>query len=229
MFRRTLSAALALLFPAWALGATMALVGGTLVDGTGALPINHSVILIRDERIVAVGREGEVRVPADAAIVSTRGLTVLPGLIDVAVELNRFGHANPTRWREAYEPLTDKVVLPMAARALLSAGVTTARDVTTPPERIHALRHRINDGRLPGPTVIAAGAHIARENRDRASVLVARTATELRQAVEKLAAAGAEAVILEDVAEYSPSELSDRKSTRLNSSHIPLSRMPSSA
>ncbi len=208
MSDRCLTVCLALLSPGWALAATMALVGGTLIDGTGAAPLNHSVVLVRDERIVAVGREDEIRIPADAAIVSTRGLTVIPGLIDLAVELNRLGHANPVRWREAYEPLTDKVVLPMAARALLSAGVTTARDVTTPPERIHALRHRINDGRLPGPTVIAAGAHIARENRDRASVLVARTATELRQAVEKLAAAGAEAVILEDVAEYSPSELS---------------------
>jgi imidazolonepropionase-like amidohydrolase len=188
--------------------ATTALIGGTLIDGTGSPPLNRSVVLIQDERIVAIGREGEVHIPADAARISTVGYTVLPGLIDVAVHLNEIGHGSRTRWREAYEPLTDKVVLPVASRALLSAGVTTARDVSTPLESSRTIRRRIADGKVPGPTLLLAGTHIARDAHAHAKTLTARTATELRQAVDKLAALGADAVIVEDASDYSAGELS---------------------
>jgi imidazolonepropionase-like amidohydrolase len=196
----------ALVTPAQA--AMTALVGGTLIDGTGSPPLNRSVVLIQDDRIVAIGREGEVHIPSDAARISTVGYTVLPGLIDVAVHLNEIGHGSRTRWREAYEPLTDKVVLPVASRALLAAGVTTARDVATPIENGRSVRRRIADGKVPGPTLLLAGTHIGRDAHAHSRVLIARTATELREAVAKLAAIGADAVILEDAAEYSAGELS---------------------
>ncbi len=188
--------------------ATTALVGGTLIDGTGTGPINHSVVLIQEDRIIATGRQGELRVPADAAVVSTVGMTVIPGLIDVAVHLDQLGHGHHARWLEAYQPLTDKVVLPVSARALLAAGVTTARDIGVALESSKSLRRRIADGKIPGPTLSLCGAHIARQSRDRESIVVARSATELRQAVEKLANQGADAIVVEDVADYSAGELS---------------------
>jgi hypothetical protein len=209
VFVRTLSAlALLTLISAHASAAMTALIGGTLIDGTGSPPLNRSVVLIQDERIVAIGREGEVRIPVDAARVSTVGYTVLPGLIDVAVHLNEIGHGSRARWREAYEPLTDKVVLPVASRALLSAGVTTARDVATPLESGRTIRRRIVDGKAPGPTLLLAGTHIGRDAHAHSKILMARTATEIRQAVDRLAALGADALIVEDAADYSVAELS---------------------
>ena len=61
-------------------GQVTAIVGGTLIDGFGSAPITNSVIIIEGERIKAVGRIGELEVPAGARLISTEGMTVLPGL-----------------------------------------------------------------------------------------------------------------------------------------------------
>lgn len=56
------------------------LVGGTLIDGSGGPPLSDAVVIVLGERIVAVGRVGEIELPANATVVDTRGLTILPGL-----------------------------------------------------------------------------------------------------------------------------------------------------
>ena len=56
--------------------------GGKLIDGTGRPPIENSVIVIHSGRFQAIGRSGEIAVPAGAEIVDVRGKTVLPGFID---------------------------------------------------------------------------------------------------------------------------------------------------
>jgi len=57
-----------------------ALVGGTLIDGFGGKPLYNSVIIIEGETIKQVGRFGEIKIPSKAAIISTEGMSVLPGL-----------------------------------------------------------------------------------------------------------------------------------------------------
>jgi len=56
--------------------------GGRLIDGTGRPPIENSVIVIQAGKIQAVGRSGEVSIPADAQVIDVKGKTVLPGFID---------------------------------------------------------------------------------------------------------------------------------------------------
>ncbi len=56
--------------------------GGRLIDGTGRPPIQNSVIVIQAGRLQAVGRSGEVSIPADAQVIDVKGKTVLPGFID---------------------------------------------------------------------------------------------------------------------------------------------------
>jgi imidazolonepropionase-like amidohydrolase len=58
------------------------LVGGRLIDGFGGRPIEDSVVVIEGDRIVAVGRQGEVAIPEGAEVISTEGMSVLPGLWD---------------------------------------------------------------------------------------------------------------------------------------------------
>ena len=60
----------------------IALVGGRVIDGYGGRPISRGVVVIEGERITAVGRMGEVAIPAGAEVVSTAGMSVLPGLWD---------------------------------------------------------------------------------------------------------------------------------------------------
>ncbi|MDX5340788.1 MAG: hypothetical protein LPK25_17310 [Cyclobacteriaceae bacterium] len=71
-----------------------ALVGGTLIDGFGGTPIRNSVIIIEGERIKAVGQVGSLAIPAGAEVISTEGMSVLPGLWDMHVHLMLNGHSD---------------------------------------------------------------------------------------------------------------------------------------
>jgi imidazolonepropionase-like amidohydrolase len=56
--------------------------GGTLIDGTGRAPVENAVILIESGRFKAIGRTGEIPIPAGAEVIDAAGRTVLPGYID---------------------------------------------------------------------------------------------------------------------------------------------------
>src|SRR6187431_551796 len=90
----------------------IALVGGTLVDGTLHEPIQDSVILVEDRRIVAVGTVATLAVPADAEVISTEGMTVLPGLWDMHVHLMINGHSDYTHWDKTYLKIAKDVIMP---------------------------------------------------------------------------------------------------------------------
>ena len=109
-----------------------ALVGGTLIDGFGSKPIRNSVILIEGERIKAVGQVGSLAIPKDAEIISTEGMSVLPGLWDMHVHLMINGHSDYAHWDKTYMPLQESVIMPASAKQLLMAGVTSARDLGGP-------------------------------------------------------------------------------------------------
>ncbi|MCW3992198.1 MAG: amidohydrolase [Candidatus Bathyarchaeota archaeon] len=70
-----------------------AIVGGVLIDGTGRPPAKDSVVVLDGDRIVAVGRRGELAVPEDAEVIDAAGRTVLPGLIDAHTHFLRMGVA----------------------------------------------------------------------------------------------------------------------------------------
>ena len=126
-----------------------ALVGGTLVDGTLSEPIRNSVILIEGARIVAVGSVGTLAVPADAEVVSTEGMTVLPGLWDMHVHLMINGHADYAHWDKTYPARFRDTIMPASAKQLLLAGVTGARDLGGAAGRQHRGARR--DRQRPHP------------------------------------------------------------------------------
>ncbi|MEI8296406.1 MAG: amidohydrolase family protein [Pseudomonadota bacterium] len=192
-----------------ALGAPRALVGATLLDGYGGPALADSVIVIDGERISAVGRRGMVAIPEDAEIVPLDGMTVLPGLIDLQVHLTELGHASRTRWREAYLPLLERVVMPAAAEQLLHAGVTSARDVGSPLDAAIAIRERIAMRRIPGPTLYVAGPILERDppTHDRARHWPVEGAADARARVERLVRAGADFVVVGGAESFSDAEL----------------------
>ena len=140
-----------------------ALVGGTLIDGYGGPPLRNSVIIIRGERIEAVGQVGKLAVPAGATVISTEGMSVLPGLWDMHVHLMINGHADYAHWDRTYSSLFERVIMPASARQLLLAGVTSARDLGAPLGPSIAVRDAINAGKIPGPTVYVSGPFIQHE------------------------------------------------------------------
>ena len=58
---------------------TIAVVGGRIIDGYGQAPIENGTVLIKGERIVAVGSQTEVPVPPDAKIIGLSYLIVHDG------------------------------------------------------------------------------------------------------------------------------------------------------
>jgi imidazolonepropionase-like amidohydrolase len=150
--------------PAQAQSKTLkALVGGTLIDGFGRKPITNSVVVIEGERIKAVGQVGSLAVPAGAEVISTEGMTVLPGLWDMHVHLMLNGHSDYAHWDRTYPALFESLIMPASAKQLLMAGVTSARDLGAPLEASIAVRDRINSGKIPGPTLYVSGPFIQHE------------------------------------------------------------------
>ncbi len=141
-------------------GQKKALVGGTLIDGFGSTPIKNSVILIDGKKITAVGEVGKLAIPADAEVISTEGMSVLPGLWDMHVHLMINGHADYRHWDETYPPIFGEVIMPASAHQLLMAGVTSARDLGGPLNESLEVRDRINRGEIPGPTMYMSGPFI---------------------------------------------------------------------
>jgi len=137
-----------------------ALVGGTLIDGFGGKPLQNSVIIIEGERIKAVGQVGQLEIPKGAEIISTEGMSVLPGLWDMHVHLYINGHSNYTHWDKKYLKVARDVIMPASAHQLLNAGITSARDLGGPLEASIAVRDRINKGEIPGPTMYMSGPFI---------------------------------------------------------------------
>ncbi len=137
-----------------------ALVGGTLIDGHGGPPLRKSVIIVRGERIEAVGQVGRLTIPAGAEVISTEGMSVLPGLWDMHVHLMINGHADYAHWDRTYPSLFASVIMPASAKQLLLAGVTSARDLGAPLEASISVREAINAGRIPGPTLYVSGPFI---------------------------------------------------------------------
>ncbi len=140
--------------------AVRALVGGTLIDGYGGRPIRNSVVLIDGERISAVGTVGTLSVPAGTEVISTQGMSVLPGLWDMHVHLMLSGHSDYAHWDKTYPPQLEPTIMPASARQLLMAGVTSARDLGAPLEASINVRDRLAKGKIPGATVYVSGPFI---------------------------------------------------------------------
>jgi imidazolonepropionase-like amidohydrolase len=139
----------------------LALVGGALIDGTGASPVRDSVVLIRGDRIERVGTTASVPVPSGYETISTEGQTVLPGLWDLHVHLIYSGHPNPGVWFK-HDADFQRVTIPASARQMLMGGVTSVRDLAAPADAVLDVKRRVAAGQLPGPTIYAAGPALAK-------------------------------------------------------------------
>jgi imidazolonepropionase-like amidohydrolase len=188
---------------------TLALVGGTLIDGFGSTPLRNSVVLIQGERISAVGQVGSLAVPAGAEVISTEAMSVLPGLWDMHVHLMINGHSDYTHWDKTYPARLEKDIMPASALQLLLAGVTSARDLGGPLDASINVRNAINRGDIPGATVYVSGPfiqHAPYPGTDAFRWGVKGT-DDARAKVKKLAQAGVDVIKLIDQDQMTPDEV----------------------
>jgi imidazolonepropionase-like amidohydrolase len=153
---RALACSLALAVPGSADAQEIALRTGLAIDGQGR-PIRDAVILVRDNRIVAVQRD--LAIPSGARVVDLRGYTVLPGMMDLHVHItNHFdsqGRARAASTERARPALTALHAAHNAKR-LLESGFTTARSLGSPDAIDVDLRDAIEAGLVPGPRLLVS-------------------------------------------------------------------------
>jgi imidazolonepropionase-like amidohydrolase len=134
---------------------------GRLFVGTGEVADRDMVVVVEGDRIKAVGRDGEVKVPEGAEVIDLSGATVLPGLIDC--------HTHLSSRADRYDPINKFKDTPFHrafaavkhAKITLEAGFTTVRDVGSSPFMAVDLRESIAEGFVPGPRVVASGPGIS--------------------------------------------------------------------
>ena len=153
----------------------LALVGGTLIDGTDKPPVPNAVVLIDGDRIVAAGARSAIDIPKGATIVDVTGKFLVPGLWDM------HAHLYETEFGPTY----------------LAAGITSARDVGNDIEFATALRDAAKERRGLGPRMILAG-YIDGKNEYHSFDVQVETPDEARAAVQRYKNAGYEYIKIRD-------------------------------
>lgn len=132
----------------------VAIRAGRLFDGTGAGLREDVTIVVRGDRIAAVG--GDVRVPDGAEVVDLSNRTVLPGLLDLHTHITGDPSGGYTDHRLHEWPGYASLVGAKNARRTLLAGFTTIRNVGADEWASVALRQAVEDGVVPGPRIFTA-------------------------------------------------------------------------
>jgi imidazolonepropionase-like amidohydrolase len=132
---------------------------GTLIDPRVNEPKHNQVIVIRGERIEAVGDAATVKIPAGATVVDLSNATVLPGLIESHTHLFLQGE-DPAKGGYDIQLLKFYPSY-RAARATVSAGraleqgFTTIRDMETEGAGYGdvGIKQAVDEGYIPGPRI----------------------------------------------------------------------------
>ena len=129
-------------------------------DGTSAQLHDGWVVLVRGEKIEAVGRADEIKSPADAKIIELPGMTLMPGLIDAHSHILLHPYSE-TPWNDqvAREALSLRVARATNhLRNTLQAGFTTLRDLGTEGAGYAdvGLKQSVEQGIIPGPRLVIA-------------------------------------------------------------------------
>lgn len=164
---------------------TLVIEGGTLIDGTGRMPLKDAVVVVEGNRFKAIGTKEKISYPKDAKVIKADGKTILPGLIDTQAQGN--WHYQPPLW--------------------LYFGVTTVYYNTSPYMR--AEKEAQEKGQLKGPRIYLTAGRIEgppelqRPDKKGNAKLwpegwSVRTPEEARAAARKLIAEGGNAIIVQE-------------------------------
>ena len=133
-----------------------------LVDGTGSTPLTEGALVVENGRIVQVTTRDRLP-PADDPgdeIIDLPGGTIMPGFVEA------HSHMHCSAEAEAYRQIVtepDHVLLMRAVQAVrqaLASGVTSMRDLGSKNEVAFPIKRAIEDGIIPGPTLLVAGTPI---------------------------------------------------------------------
>jgi imidazolonepropionase-like amidohydrolase len=116
----------------------IAIVNGDVFDSERATMLSRRTVLIRGDRIVAVGPADSVAVPPDATVIDAAGKTVMPGMVDMHTHAFLLSQST-------------------AGAAHLALGITTIRDLAADLDIAVQLRDRAATGEILSPRVVLGG------------------------------------------------------------------------
>lgn len=144
-------AALVLLASQAAFAQTVVLRGARVIDGTGAPPREDAVVVVKGDRIAAVGTAKTIKVPKGARVVDARGKTIIPGLI------NAHGHVGlVVGGQNRADGYTRENVQAQLAQ-YEQYGVTSVLTLGLNRDLVYDLRDQQRRGEAGGATLFTAG------------------------------------------------------------------------
>ncbi|WP_419936074.1 amidohydrolase family protein [Candidatus Palauibacter sp.] len=137
---------------------------GRLIDGSGAPARDDQVIIVRGERIEAVGAATTVSIPAGARVVDLSGYTVMPGIVDAHAHLSIRPDIRTLRGQ--LEGMEQHDAMQMARivrniRVQLMSGVTSVYVVGEVHYNDIQASQAVAEGVLPGPRIYPSGNFIS--------------------------------------------------------------------
>ena len=132
----------------------LALVGGRVQAAPDTAAIDDGVVVIEGGTIRAVGRRGEVAVPAGAVTLDCAGATVSAGF------WNSHVHFTQPVWNDAAGAPAERLAGGLRAM-LTSRGFVRVVDTGSYPPNTSVLRRRIESGEIAGPAILTAGGGLA--------------------------------------------------------------------
>jgi imidazolonepropionase-like amidohydrolase len=136
------------------------LIPDRVFDAPAGIERQGWVVLVRGEKIVAVGPRAAVTEPAGTREIALAGSTLIPGLIEAHSHMMLHPY-NETSWNDQVlkEPLAMRVArATVSARNTLMAGFTLVRDLGTEGagDADVGLKEAIERGIIPGPRMLVA-------------------------------------------------------------------------
>lgn len=152
---------------------TIAFIGVTVIDATGAAAKSDQTVVIAEGKISAIGKTGKVKLPKGAHVIEARGKFLIPGLWDMHV------HA----WNK-------QTFFPM----FIANGVTGVRDMFGGLAQIKLWQKEIAEGKTLGPRIFAAGQIVDGPKPVWPGSIAVKDEAEGREAVKKVKSDGSDFV-----------------------------------
>jgi imidazolonepropionase-like amidohydrolase len=133
---------------------TVVITADRMLDVLTGRMVENPLVVVTDGRIASVGRAGAV-VPEGARVIDLKGLTLVPGFIDMHVHLTGDPRIVPMEAQlksDAYWPILGAV----QAKRMLDTGFTTVRNVGSGDFADVAIKQVIEDGWVAGPRIVPA-------------------------------------------------------------------------
>ena len=148
---------------------TITIAGATLIDGTGAPPVEDAVVIVRGDRIERAGSRQDVPVPEGGEVIDASGKFLIPGLVD----LHNHYRDGLEEWAWALQ---------------LHAGVLTVRSLGSDHGQTPAMIAEARAGNVPAPRIFTAGVGFTHPEGFPPGKLGPATEEEAREMVRELAA-----------------------------------------